>query len=616
MRAMWKGAVSFGLVNVPVKMYTATESHDLSFHQVHRTDGGRIRYKRVCDVCGEQVPYDDIAKGYESEDGQLVILTDEDLAELPVASSREIAVEKFVPTEQIDPMWMEKSYYLEPEKNGAKPYALLREALREADRMALVTISIRQRSTMAVLRVRDDVIVLQTLLWPDEIRKPDFGSLDGDETARPQELAMAASLVESLSGDYDPDEFDDEYRIEMERLVDSKLSGGQTAPAPEPREETGGGEVVDLLSALQRSVERAREARGDEPAAAGGSTAATKKAAKKAPAKKAGVTTTATKSTAKKATAKTAAKKATAKKAPPPRPPPRKPPASPPTPPDKAGSGGDGEDHVQGARAVDAFDAVELDVAGGARPADEGQRPARIEPGEGFGHAGDDLLGVDDADVQVGHQADGPAAAERGAVQHDGAGLGDRDGAAGDHRVDVVELHRGQVRPVDDLAVVVDPGRQPSGDHDRVDVAGEQGRSHCRTDRGVVVGAAGHAGLVVLDSFGEPVQQGCAAGRVLGPGPVSPGSGRCRLGSIAGRIAGRVAGQGFANSSEYVVTRRHRPAHHSRKVWSGGVGRSREAVQPARVAGSLIRGRPRRRNHRLILAVRPARANRLGRRMT
>jgi DNA end-binding protein Ku len=309
MRAMWKGAVSFGLVNVPVKMYTATESHDLSFHQVHRTDGGRIRYKRVCDVCGEQVPYDDIAKGYESEDGQLVILTDEDLAELPVASSREIAVEKFVPSEQIDPMWMEKSYYLEPEKTGAKPYALLREALREADRMALVTISIRQRSTMAVLRVRDDVIVLQTLLWPDEIRKPDFGSLDGDETARPQELAMAASLVESLSGDYDPDEFDDEYRIEMERLVDAKLSGGETAPAPEPREEVGGGEVVDLLSALQRSVERAREARGDEPA----SSAAKKAAAKKAPAKKASVTTTA-KATTKKAAAKTAAKKASAKK--------------------------------------------------------------------------------------------------------------------------------------------------------------------------------------------------------------------------------------------------------------------------------------------------------------
>ncbi len=316
MRAMWKGAVSFGLVNVPVKMYTATESHDLAFHQVHRTDGGRIRYKRVCDVCGEQVAYDDIAKGYESEDGQLVILTDEDLAELPVASSREIAVEKFVPSEQIDPMWMEKSYYLEPERSGAKPYALLREALREADRMALVSISIRQRSTMAVLRVRDDVIVLQSLLWPDEIRQPDFGTLDGDETARPQELAMAASLVESLSGDYDPDEFTDEYRTEMERLVDSKLSGGKAAPAPERREETGGGEVVDLLSALQRSVERAREARGDEPAGSGGASGAGTAAAKKAPAKKA-ASKTAAKATAKKApAAKKTASKAAAKKAP------------------------------------------------------------------------------------------------------------------------------------------------------------------------------------------------------------------------------------------------------------------------------------------------------------
>jgi DNA end-binding protein Ku len=321
MRAMWKGAVSFGLVNVPVKMYTATESHDLAFHQVHRTDGGRIRYKRVCDVCGEQVAYDDIAKGYESEDGQLVILTDEDLAELPVASSREIAVEKFVPSEQIDPLWMEKSYYLEPERSGAKPYALLREALREADRMALVSVSIRQRSTMAVLRVRDDVIVMQTLLWPDEIRQPDFGTLDADETARPQELAMAASLVESLSGDYDPDEFTDEYRTEMERLVDAKLSGGQTAPAPERREEAGGGEVVDLLSALQRSVERAREARGDEPAATGDAPAAqkAKKAAKKAPATKkapaAKKASAATKAPAK-GSAKSAAKKAPAKHAP------------------------------------------------------------------------------------------------------------------------------------------------------------------------------------------------------------------------------------------------------------------------------------------------------------
>lgn len=306
MRAIWKGAVSFGLVNVPVKMYTATESHDLSFHQVHRTDGGRIRYKRVCDVCGEMVSYDDIAKGYESEDGQLVILTDEDLAELPVTSSREIGVEKFVPSDQIDPMWMERSYYLEPEKNGQKPYALLREALREADRMALVTVSVRQRSTMAVLRVRDEVIVLQTLLWPDEIRTPDFAGLDADESARPQELAMAASLVESLSGDYDPDEFNDEYRDEMERLVEAKL-GGQAVPVPQPKGEEGGGKVVDLLSALQMSVERARTARGDDAAPA-------RSAGKKAAPAKA-TATKAAKASAKKAAAKAPAKKAAAKKA-------------------------------------------------------------------------------------------------------------------------------------------------------------------------------------------------------------------------------------------------------------------------------------------------------------
>jgi DNA end-binding protein Ku len=319
MRAMWKGAVSFGLVNVPVKMYTATESHDLAFHQVHRIDGGRIRYRRVCEICGEQVSYDDIAKGFESEDGQLVILTDEDLAELPVASSREIGVEKFVPAEQIDPLWFEKSYYLEPEKNGQKPYALLREALRDADRMAVVTVSIRQRSTMAVLRVRDDVIVLQTLLWPDEIRKPEFSGLDADETARPQELAMAASLVESLSGDYDPDEFVDDYRDEMERLVEAKL-GGEAMPVPQAQTDEQGGRVVDLLSALQMSVERARSARGEEssaartPAKKAGAKSA-KAPAKKSPAKKAAAKAPAKKTAAKKTARSAAAKTTTTKKA-------------------------------------------------------------------------------------------------------------------------------------------------------------------------------------------------------------------------------------------------------------------------------------------------------------
>ena len=191
MRAIWKGAVSFGLVNVPVRLYSATENHDVQFRQVHRTDGGRIKYQRVCSIDGEQVAYDDIAKGYETEDGQMVVLTDEDLAELPVSSSREIAVEKFVPADQIDPMLLEKSYYLEPDKAAAKPYALLRDALKAADRMAVVTVSIRTRMTVAVLRVRDDVIVMQTMLWPDEVRKPEFAGLAEAEDEKPAKKTAA-----------------------------------------------------------------------------------------------------------------------------------------------------------------------------------------------------------------------------------------------------------------------------------------------------------------------------------------------------------------------------------------------------------------------------------------
>ena len=267
MRAIWKGAVSFGLVSVPVKLYAATESHDISFRQVHAKDGGRIKYQRVCSVDGEEVAYADIAKGYETEDGQMVVLDDDDFAELPASSSREISVEKFVPTDQIDPMWLEKSYYLEPDKAAAKPYALLREALKEADRVAVVTVSIRTRMTTAVLRVRDDVIVMQTMLWPDEVRKPDFAGLDATEhAAKPQELKMARLLVDTLAGDYDADEYEDDYQKAVEALVQAKLEGGEVKAPEEPKKSTG--EVVDLLAALQRSVDAAKTSRG-EPASSG-----------------------------------------------------------------------------------------------------------------------------------------------------------------------------------------------------------------------------------------------------------------------------------------------------------------------------------------------------------
>lgn len=287
MRAIWKGAVSFGLVSVPVKLYSATESHDVSFRQVHAKDGGRIKYQRVCSIDGEEVAYADIAKGYETEDGEMVILTDEDLAELPLASSREIAVEKFVPADQIDPMLFEKSYYLEPEKSGAKPYALLRQALEDAGRMAVVTVALRQRASVAVLRVRGDVIVLQTMMWPDEIREPDFSIEPGQ--VKDAEVKMAHMLVETLAGDFDPDEFEDDYAEAVEALVQARIAGGEVTRTATSTKSSG--EVVDLLAALQRSVEAAKTARGETPDQADakdsdGASASSKKSTKKSGARK------------------------------------------------------------------------------------------------------------------------------------------------------------------------------------------------------------------------------------------------------------------------------------------------------------------------------------------
>jgi len=311
MRAIWKGAVSFGLVNVPVRLFAATEEKDIRFHQVHREDGGRIRYKRTCSVCGEEVSYDEIAKGYETSDGQLVILTDEDLESLPVASGHEIDVVEFVPSDQVDPILFNKSYYLEPDARAAKPYALLREALLDTDRIAIVKVALRQKETLAVLRVRDKAILMQTMLWPDEVRQADFGSLEADVELRPQELKMAASLVESMASDFEPDQFTDDYREAVMELIDAKLEKGEAATVEVAEDKKPGkaGEVIDLLTALQRSVDRARgvATTDDEASSAPEVTPAKKAVARNAPAKKA---------PAKKAPAKKAVtKKAPAKKA-------------------------------------------------------------------------------------------------------------------------------------------------------------------------------------------------------------------------------------------------------------------------------------------------------------
>ncbi|MDQ3358788.1 MAG: Ku protein [Actinomycetota bacterium] len=308
MRSIWKGSVSFGLVNIPVKLYAATGDHDVRFHQVHRADGGRIRYKRTCEHCDNEVTYGDIVKGYESDDGRLVMITPDDLDELPVASGHEIDVMEFVPAEQVDPMLMDKSYYLEPDGKAAKPYALLREALQSTERMAVVKVALRQRETLAVLRVRDAAIVLQTLLWADEIRAPELKGLSDDIELRPQESTMAQSLVESLAADFAPEQYEDDYKAAMQQLVEAKLEGEDAHEllAPDTTEADGDGDVVDLVAALRKSVETAQSKKA--PAAAEQAvdeSAATP--AKKASAKK----PAANKSAAKKSTTKKAASKQT-----------------------------------------------------------------------------------------------------------------------------------------------------------------------------------------------------------------------------------------------------------------------------------------------------------------
>lgn len=288
MRSIWKGSVAFGLVNVPVKVYSATEDHDLKFHQVHAKDNGRIQYRRVCSECGEVVEYRDIAKAYESDTGQTVVITDEDIATLPEERSHEIEVLEFVPASEIDPLMYDRSYYLEPDGKSVKSYVLLAKALSETDRVAIVHFALRNKTRLAALRVKDfskrNVMVVHTLLWPDEIRDPDFPSLDTGDQVRPAELKMAGQVVESMAADFRPEEFTDTYQEQLRELVEAKLTGGEAFTTPEaPARLDDTDDVSDLLAKLEASVRRRREERAEAAA----TKATTKAPAKKAPAKKA-----------------------------------------------------------------------------------------------------------------------------------------------------------------------------------------------------------------------------------------------------------------------------------------------------------------------------------------
>ncbi|MGZ5290714.1 MAG: non-homologous end joining protein Ku [Actinomycetota bacterium] len=287
-RSMWKGAISFGLVTIPVAVYPATEEKSLKFNQLHDEDMGRIRYKRVCAIDGEEVDFDHIVKGYEVEKDRYVVLTDEDLDAVPVESSRAIDIQQFVALDEIDPMLFKKSYYLVPDETGAKAYALLRKALAEENKVGIAKVSFRDKEHLAALRFKDQVFVLETMFWPDEIRAAEFDTVDSDEKVRGNEVDMAKALIDNLTEPWNPEQFKDEYREALLGIVEKKDAGEPI----EALEEAAPARVVDLMAALRASVDAAKK---KTPASSGG----TKRTVKKSAAKK----TTAAKSAAKKATA-------------------------------------------------------------------------------------------------------------------------------------------------------------------------------------------------------------------------------------------------------------------------------------------------------------------------
>ncbi|MEU7791458.1 Ku protein [Amycolatopsis sp. NPDC049159] len=254
MRAVWSGTIGFGSYAVPVKAYSATEEREIPLHQVHETDGGRVRVKRVCEVDGEEVPPAEMVRGYPVPGGDVVLLSDHELASLPMPA-RTIAIRGFAPLADVDPIWFARSYYLEPEPAGTKPYVLFSEALQQSGRVALVTVALRRRETLGVLRVRDQVIVLETMLWPAEVREPDFPFRHADVDIRPGELRRAVNLIEELTGEFDPGRVPDRYREALQALIQSKIDGAEVVQ-PTAAEQADG--VTRLLAALQETAADAR----------------------------------------------------------------------------------------------------------------------------------------------------------------------------------------------------------------------------------------------------------------------------------------------------------------------------------------------------------------------
>ncbi|MGW7066582.1 non-homologous end joining protein Ku [Streptomyces sp. NPDC054855] len=262
MRSIWNGAISFGLVSIPIKLMNATENHSVSFRQIHTEDGGRVRYRKVCELEEREVTSAEIGKGYEDPDGSVIPITDEDLASLPLPTAKTIEIVAFVPAGGVDPMQMDTAYYLSA--NGVpatKPYTLLREALKRSEKVAIARYALRGRERLGMLRVVDDVIAMHALLWPDEIRSPEGVAPDTQVKVRDAELDLADALMDTL-GEVDVSTLHDDYRAALEELLTAKAEG-VTPAAPAADADSGGGKVIDLVAALEKSVRAAKTARGD-----------------------------------------------------------------------------------------------------------------------------------------------------------------------------------------------------------------------------------------------------------------------------------------------------------------------------------------------------------------
>ena len=257
MRPLWKGAITFGLISIPVKLFSAVQEKSLKFHLMHEEDGGRIKYERVCSKCGKKVTWDDLVKGYEYSKDHYVTFTDDELAGLDVESIRAIDVVAFVPLEDIDPIYFNKTYYVAPEAAGLKAYRLLADALEAEGQVGVAKVALRDKEHLATVRLKDDVFVLETMHWPDEIREPEFDELSKKVKIQDSEVKMARQLIQQLASEFKPEEFADEYRVKLEEMVQAKVEGAEVTVAAEPEAEPT--KVVDLMEALKASVEEAKK---------------------------------------------------------------------------------------------------------------------------------------------------------------------------------------------------------------------------------------------------------------------------------------------------------------------------------------------------------------------